>query len=84
MRTYILQSGCENGLNIYHSDLYRLSSEDEVEGVGLLEALSDQQGIVFIEWPEKMGRFLPKCRFDIHIKVRDSDRREIIIEKIIN
>ena len=42
---------------IWHTDLYRIGSEDEVIELGLDEAL--QQEICLIEWPEKLGTFTP-------------------------
>lgn len=39
--------------SIWHFDLYRLESPDEVYEVGLEEALSD--GVSLIEWPDRLG-----------------------------
>ena len=41
-------------LPIYHMDLYRLGGEDDVEASGLLEYFDDQ-GVVVVEWPERLG-----------------------------
>lgn len=38
------------GNKIYHFDLYRLESEDELPEIGLDDALND--GICLIEWPQ--------------------------------
>lgn len=38
---------------IYHYDLYRLSSEDELEELGLYEDVKG--GLTLIEWPEQLG-----------------------------
>ena len=48
---------------VWHFDLYRLSSPDEIEELGLDEALAD--GIVLIEWPDRLGTRLPRERLDI-------------------
>ncbi len=40
-------------LPIWHVDLYRLDSADQVEELGLDDALID--GVLIIEWPEKLG-----------------------------
>ncbi len=40
-------------LSVWHVDLYRLDSADEAEGLALDEALDD--GILIIEWPERLG-----------------------------
>jgi tRNA threonylcarbamoyladenosine biosynthesis protein TsaE len=48
---------------VWHFDLYRLTSPDEVHELGLDEALVD--GIVLIEWPERLGTLLPRERLEI-------------------
>ena len=44
--------------DIYHFDLYRLKSPEEIFEIGMEEALYD--GVCLIEWPEKMQGYLPK------------------------
>jgi tRNA threonylcarbamoyladenosine biosynthesis protein TsaE len=48
---------------LWHFDLYRLTSPDEVDELGLDEALID--GIVLIEWPDRLGALLPRERLDL-------------------
>ena len=43
--------------DIYHFDLYRIKSPEEVFELGMEEAV--YQGVCLIEWPEKMGVYLP-------------------------
>lgn len=50
---------------IYHFDLYRLKSPDEVFELGFEEAVYD--GVCLIEWPEQAGNWLPKDVFKIEI-----------------
>ncbi len=42
---------------IWHSDLYRLSSEDEVDELGLADAFDT--AICLVEWPAKLGSLCP-------------------------
>lgn len=44
---------------VWHSDLYRLSSVEEVEELGLIEAF--ETSICLIEWPEKLGALTPSA-----------------------
>ena len=46
----ILEEYHINGVNIYHSDLYRLNNEADFEMLGL-EINDKTKGIFFIEWP---------------------------------
>lgn len=42
----------ETRLPVWHVDLYRVEREDELEELGLDEALHD--GVLLIEWPERL------------------------------
>ena len=53
--------------SLAHLDLYRLTRPDEVEEIGLDEALDD--GAVVIEWPERLEGRLPADRLDVEIAV---------------
>ena len=59
-------------LSLAHFDLYRLAGPDEVEEVGLDEALDN--GAVLIEWPERLEGHLPADRLDIEIAIVASGR----------
>ena len=61
---------------IYHFDLYRLKSPEEIFELGMEEALYD--GVCLIEWPEKMGGYLPKNVIKVSISGKQ-DNREIEI-----
>lgn len=51
---------------IWHIDAYRLKHPDEVWELGIEDALLD--GILLIEWPERLGPHLPKRRLDLSLK----------------
>lgn len=63
--------------DIYHFDLYRLKSPDEVFELGFEEAVYG--GVSLIEWPEKAGAWLPKNIFKIEI-LPHKDGRSVVIE----
>jgi tRNA threonylcarbamoyladenosine biosynthesis protein TsaE len=56
---------------VWHFDLYRLSGPDDVREIGLDEALID--GIVLIEWPDRLGALLPRERLEIVLAIGASD-----------
>ncbi len=62
---------------IYHFDLYRLKSEEEIFEIGMEEAMYD--GVSLIEWPEKMGGYLPKKAFILKITPDEISGRNIQI-----
>lgn len=62
---------------VFHFDLYRLKSAQELENIGFFEALKN--GICLIEWPEIAEKFLPKNCVKIEIKILGEERREVRI-----
>lgn len=39
---------------VEHIDLYRVSSEDEIESVGFWDVFNQPENLVLIEWPERV------------------------------
>lgn len=58
--------------DVYHFDLYRLKSPEEIFELGMEEAMYD--GVCLIEWPEKMGGYLPKKSITINITHQQEGR----------
>ena len=82
MRTYAIEGEGERvkgkgAQHLYHVDLYRIETEHDVEGLGLLELLGDPESIVLIEWPDKIENVLPEHRKDIYFRYLEDDKREI-------
>lgn len=59
---------------IYHFDFYRIQHEDEAYDIGFEEYL-DQENWIFIEWPEKVARLVPKNCVKINIKLQNDGKR---------
>jgi len=51
---------------VWHFDLYRLKSPEEAIELDIEDAFAE--GISLIEWPERLGRFLPAERLDIGLE----------------
>ena len=62
----------ERAVQVFHLDLYRLRSAEEVWELGWRE-LGDQRQIVLIEWPERAEHILPEPRWDIELLVHESN-----------
>ena len=62
---------------IFHFDLYRLESPDEIWELGIEEAVAD--GAVLIEWPERLGALRPADFLEI-VLVPDKDGPETVRE----
>lgn len=67
---------------LYHLDLYRLSSIEDIKAFDVEEIWSSPENLLVIEWPEKFMNNLPKDRFDIFFKANGENEREIIIKKL--
>lgn len=39
---------------VYHVDLYRLESEEEIESTGFWDLFDNERGYIFVEWSEKV------------------------------
>ena len=61
---------------LYHFDAYRLNQEEEILDIGFEEYL-DQGDWIFIEWPEKIARFIPENSQIIHISMNEIGERLI-------
>jgi len=64
---------------LYHFDVYRLNGYSEFEDLGYEEYFCSD-GIVVIEWAEKIAQILPADTFFISFKYLDENRRRIIIK----
>ena len=64
--TYTLMQEYSFGaLEIFHADLYRLEGSDEIWELGLEDSF--HRGFTIIEWPDRMGPFLPSNTLQIFI-----------------
>ena len=72
----IVQSYQTEALPLWHVDLYRIASPDEILELGLEEA---EEGALFLEWPERMGRALPAARLHIRFTIEKDERRDVLI-----
>lgn len=52
---------------IWHFDLYRLDSPDQAFELGIEDAF--HEGISLIEWPDRLGPYLPRNRLEVHLTV---------------
>lgn len=63
---------------IYHFDLYRLESLEEVMDIGFEDYL-DCGAICLIEWPDKVQDILPDDTVKVDIKVNDDHSRTLVV-----
>lgn len=81
MKQYDLLSPSITGITrVYHADAYRVEAKDFTE-IGFAEWCADPQGVVILEWPERIAGILPEKRIDIIITSLSETEREIVIKE---
>ena len=69
----------EKGIRrIYHADAYRVAAHD-FETLGFAEWCADPNGIVILEWPERVEQIIPKNVIMISFTAKNENEREITI-----
>ncbi len=65
-------------IKIYHFDMYRINSLEDLESTGFFDYLG--KGIFIIEWSENIDRYLPDETIKIKIENKDQNSRIIYIK----
>ena len=73
----IMKSYTGKRFNIYHLDVYRFESSQEIYGCGIDEVLfsGDNRNLIFIEWSEKIKDILPDNCIEIEISLLEDNKR---------
>ena len=77
--TFTLVNIYQGRMPVYHIDLYRIQKPEELRELGL-EELIGTDGVAIVEWPGRLGPYMPKEAVWVHIKDLGGDNREIKIE----
>ncbi|KIN65767.1 UPF0079 domain containing protein [Sulfitobacter noctilucae] len=64
------------GTDIWHADLYRLTSTSEIEELGLIDAF--ETDICLVEWPDRLGPLSPVQALMLHVTNGDTDDTRMI------
>lgn len=65
-------------LPLYHIDFYRLEKEAEIIDLGWTDYL-DSDGVLAIEWAERVRNMLPSMRFDVYLDFSGPEMRRVEI-----
>ncbi|MGD0464897.1 MAG: tRNA (adenosine(37)-N6)-threonylcarbamoyltransferase complex ATPase subunit type 1 TsaE [Tepidisphaeraceae bacterium] len=68
-------------LTLFHLDAYRTVSADDFESIGFAELL-EQQGVVVVEWADRIAKILPGRRIRVSIEVMGKSDRQVTLERL--
>ena len=77
--TFTIVREYEGKSPLYHFDVYRIESPDEMEDTGYFEYIRGE-GVVVLEWAEKIIDILPENHIDVVIEKIGETMRKIIIK----
>ena len=76
--TFALVHEYEGKFNLYHFDMYRINTFDDLYTTGFFDYKDN--GVMIIEWSENIENVLPDNGIKVYIKVVSENEREIEIE----
>ncbi|HSH13896.1 MAG TPA: tRNA (adenosine(37)-N6)-threonylcarbamoyltransferase complex ATPase subunit type 1 TsaE, partial [Desulfurivibrionaceae bacterium] len=79
--TYNLLHEYPGRLPLYHLDLYRLGSEEEIEELGFLDYLYGR-GAALIEWPDRLGRLKPASYLEVELGFAGENSRTALLTAV--
>lgn len=72
----LVQTYAADTLDIWHADLFRLSSTQEIEELGLIDAF--ETSICLIEWPDRLGPLAPANALNLTFAATTDDDARIL------
>ncbi|WP_286830081.1 MULTISPECIES: tRNA (adenosine(37)-N6)-threonylcarbamoyltransferase complex ATPase subunit type 1 TsaE [Kordiimonas] len=75
--TLVQTYDCDDGVQVWHADLYRLTDPEEAYELGLDEARDD--GICLIEWPDRMPQDWWDGALKVHLTIGDRGERTVVL-----
>ncbi len=76
--SYTLINEYPGRFKLFHIDLYRINSENDLEDIGIHEILSGS-GVVAVEWAERLNQAMPAEYLSMHFKIIGDQKRKIIL-----
>ena len=74
--TFILIHEYRGRISVYHADMYRIHKIEELEELGFSDIISGN-GIVLIEWADRVPGIIPENAVSIHLSVVGENKRKL-------
>ncbi len=82
--TFTIVNQRDGRMRMYHLDLYRIEGgAGALFELGLDEMLNEENAVVVIEWPERLGEFAIPNAYQVTISDLGGDDREIEIVRLV-
>lgn len=65
--------------HLYHLDLYRLDTLDELETIGFSDIVNAPTAVILVEWPERAFGALPERYLLVELTSLGEDKRQLAI-----
>ena len=76
--TFAIVNEYPGRIHLYHVDLYRINEACELDDIGLPEILVSN-GVIVIEWAERLIEILPEERLQVSISIIDDFTRKFYL-----
>lgn len=74
--TFSLVNHYKGDIDIYHFDMYRIETEDELYSIGFYDYLGYENAVYAIEWIENVESYIPEAQYSVCIeKIGENSRR---------
>jgi len=73
--SFVLVNEYNGRLKVYHADLFRLGSPDEIADLALEENGTD--GLLLVEWPDRAPSEMPQEHLRIRFSIEDEGERKL-------
>jgi tRNA threonylcarbamoyladenosine biosynthesis protein TsaE len=81
MHRYDLPESSAQGIRrVYHIDAYRINDPDDLARLGFDEWISDPEGLLLVEWPERVEPLLPESVTSVSLEAVSETERRISFE----
>ena len=80
--TFTIVNEYEGDLPLFHFDLYRLDSEDELYDIAFDEYLA-RRGVCAVEWSERAPEIMATAQLQVTILRLDENTRRITVEAVL-
>jgi tRNA threonylcarbamoyladenosine biosynthesis protein TsaE len=74
--SFVLVNEYNGRLKVYHADLFRLSSPEEIGDLALEENSKD--GLLLVEWPDRAPSEMPPEHLRIRFSIEDAAERTLL------